>query len=152
VTEHAVAALLGAGLAILVAWLLLGLGRVRAASFLYLATWIVFPLTVPILGVPQAGVWMVGISLTPILLATLALPGRAAYAVPRWCCAPRARARRPPRSTPEEVSIANGLLVVVLGSQRAPGRAPRAPPRSAERSLRQRGRARPRCGPASSGC
>jgi len=116
VTEHAVAALLGAGLALLVAWLLLGLGRVRAASFLYLATWIVFPLTVPILGVPQAGVWMVGSSLTPILLATLALPGRAAYAVLALVLGACALELAVLPLPPEEVSIANGLLVVVLGS------------------------------------
>jgi len=116
VTEYATAALLGAGLAILLAWLLLSTGRVRAASALYLLTWIVFPLAVPFLGVPQAGVWMVGISLTPILLATLALPGRSAYGVIALVVGACALELAVLPLPPDEASIANGLLVVVLGS------------------------------------
>ena len=115
-TERATAALLGAALSVLLAWLLLSTGRVRAASALYLLTWIVFPLAVPFLGVPQAGVWMVGISFTPILLATLALPGRLAYAVIALLLGACALELAILPLPPDEASIANGLLVVVLGS------------------------------------
>ncbi len=116
VTGHAIVALLSAGLAILAAWLLLRAGRVRAASALYLATWVVFPLAVPLLGVPQAAVWMVGISLTPILVAALALPGRLAYGVIAFVVGACALELAVLPFEPGEASIGFGLLVVVLGS------------------------------------